>query len=214
MSQPVSDELANFTILRQPAPELGPRAQRTIARIIEATREVFLSYGYAGTTIDEIARVAKVSRASFYTYFPSKRDVLLAAGARSSGQATALLEEIPATVRSFDDLNAWVTTYFAFLEAEGAFAFAWTQAATNDEEIRAAGLQRHVHMARRLGEVLIAIGSTGRTDALELGLAMFGLLDRTWAFAHLYGDSVDRVAVERTVALTMWAAAHQDPTQV
>lgn len=214
MSQPVSDELANFTILRQPAPELGPRAQRTIARIIEATREVFLSYGYAGTTIDEIARVAKVSRASFYTYFPSKRDVLLAAGARSSTQAQALLEEIPATVRSFDDLNGWVNIYFAFLEAEGAFAFAWTQAATNDEEIRAAGLQRHVHMARRRGEVLIAIGGTARTDALELGLAMFGLLDRTWAFAHLYGDSVDRVAVERTVALTMWAAAHQDPTQV
>ncbi len=214
MSQPVSDELANFTILRQPAPELGPRAQRTIARIIEATREVFLSYGYAGTTIDEIAKVAKVSRASFYTYFPSKRDVLLAAGARSSMQAQVLVEKIPGTVHTFDELSTWVSGYFAFLESEGAFAFAWTQAATNDEEIRAAGLQRHIHMARRLGEVLIDIGGTGRTDALELGLAMFGLLDRTWAFAHLYGDSIDRGAVERTVSLSVWAAAHQDPTQV
>ena len=64
--------------IRQPANPLGPRAQRTINRIIEATRDVFLTRGYSGTTIDEIARLADVSRASFYTYFPSKRDVLIA----------------------------------------------------------------------------------------------------------------------------------------
>jgi hypothetical protein len=46
-------------------------------------REVFLTRGYAGTTVDEIARIADVSRASFYAYFPSKREVLLALGAPS-----------------------------------------------------------------------------------------------------------------------------------
>ena len=30
---------------RQPAPELGPRAQNTIARIVEATRAVCLTHG-------------------------------------------------------------------------------------------------------------------------------------------------------------------------
>ena len=42
--------------------DLGPKAQRTVERIIESARGVFLANGYAGTTIDEIARVADISR--------------------------------------------------------------------------------------------------------------------------------------------------------
>ncbi len=69
--------------LRQPAQELGPRATRTVALILEAAKGILLTHGYAGTTVDEIARVAGISRASFYT-FPSKRDVLLALGVDSA----------------------------------------------------------------------------------------------------------------------------------
>lgn len=198
---------------RQPAPELGRRAQNTIARIVEATREVFLTHGYAGTTIDEIARVAQVSRASFYTYFPSKRDVLLAAGARSSGKAIVFLEELPQHATTLAGLSTWVRDYFAFMDSEGAFVFAWTQAAASDEEFRSVGLARHLHMARRLGEVLAAGAGVSRSDTEELGLAMYGLLERSWAFAHLYGDAIDRPALERTVALTMFAAARADAAQ-
>ena len=100
--------------LRQPADALGPRAQRTIVRIIEATREVFLTRGYSGTTIDEIARVADVSRASFYTYFPSKREVLLAVGAeRRERSAQALIDRFPEHARSRSGLRGWVLEYFA-----------------------------------------------------------------------------------------------------
>lgn len=199
---------------RQPAPELGRRAQNTIARIVEATREVFLTQGYAGTTIDEIARVAQVSRASFYTYFPSKRDVLLAAGARTSGKAKVFLEQLKEQAETLDGIKAWVVEYFAFMDSEGAFVFAWTQAAASDDEFRSAGLERHLHMARRLGEVLSMAAGVTRADTEELGLAMFGLIERTWAFAHLYGDEIDRATLERTVAVTMWAAARHDPAQL
>lgn len=208
-----ADGALGVTTPRQPAPELGPRALSTIARIVEATREVFLTQGYAGTTIDEIARVAKVSRASFYTYFPSKRDVLLAAGARTSGTAKVFLEQLQEQAATLDGINAWVNDYFAFMDSEGAFVFAWTQAAASDEEFRAAGLERHLHMARRLGEVLASGAGVARSDTEELGLAMFGLIERSWAFAHLYGDAIDRPALERTVAVTMWAAARHTPTQ-
>ena len=53
---------------------------------------------------------------------------------------------------------------------------AWTQAATGDEEIRSIGLARHVHMSRRLGEVLAGTAEVERTDLVEFGLAMFALL--------------------------------------
>lgn len=50
--------------LRQPAVALGTRARRTIGNILDATREVFLTHGYAGTSIDDITTLAGVSRAS------------------------------------------------------------------------------------------------------------------------------------------------------
>lgn len=44
--------------------------------IEEAAAELFLEQSYAGTTIDEIAQRAGVSRATFFNYFTSKSDLL------------------------------------------------------------------------------------------------------------------------------------------
>src|SRR5262245_38183370 len=110
-------------VLRQPADELGPRAQRTIARILDATREVFLTRGYAGTTVDEISRVADISRASFYTYFPSKREVLLAVGADAADRGDAMIEKLSEYVGRRAQLKVWVDEYFDLLDVYGSFAF-------------------------------------------------------------------------------------------
>jgi AcrR family transcriptional regulator len=195
--------------LRQPADALGPRAQRTIVRIVEATRGVFLTRGYAGTTIDEIARVADVSRASFYTYFPSKRDVLIAVGANSASESERMIEQLPHHLGSRASLRVWVAEYFDLLDVHGAFAFAWTQAAQEDEEIRVAGMKRHYRDCRLIGRALLA--STGKqlADAGPLGVVAFSMLERTWSYGHLYQDAVDREALIGQVAHGLWGLARQ-----
>src|ERR1700690_809084 len=83
MAKPKRTPRAQFPLRgqsRAPAAVMGWRAQRTSALIVEKAREVFLQKGYYGTTIDDIAEAAGISRSSFYTYFPSKRDVLLKLG--------------------------------------------------------------------------------------------------------------------------------------
>lgn len=198
-------------VSRQPAEALGPRAQRTIARIVAATREVFLTHGYAGTTIDEIARAANVSRASFYTYFPTKRDVLLTVGARSASDAMAAIERLAQSGTTRAGLTQWAGDYFAYLDINGSFAFAWTQAAHEDEAIRTAGMRRHLGLCRRFGEVLAETAGKDRDDTVELGLVIFSALERAWSYCHLYGDKVDRTAIQAELAQTMWAAARQKP---
>lgn len=42
----------------------------------EAAIELFLEQGYEGTTVDDIAKRAGISRSAFFAYFPSKADVL------------------------------------------------------------------------------------------------------------------------------------------
>jgi AcrR family transcriptional regulator len=190
--------------MRSPAPDLGPRATRMISRILTAARTVFLSKGYAGTTIDEIARTADISRASFYTYFPTKRDVLLALGADSASTAETLVE-------TFDghDLESLVDDYFVILDEHGAFATAWTQAANEDEELRVAGMRRHLRMCAALGRVL---GATGRgVDPSIRGLAAYSLIERAWSFARLYGDDLDQAAF-RTELVRMLRNTLSDPT--
>lgn len=69
----------------------------TSERIIEKGLKLFVKNGYEATTLDAIAEAAGISRRTFFYYFKSKEDVLLAA--RDSGFRTALrptmLDEFP-----------------------------------------------------------------------------------------------------------------------
>jgi AcrR family transcriptional regulator len=53
------------------------RPRRSSAEILaDAASELFLENGYAGTTVDQIAQRAGVSRATFFNYFAGKADLL------------------------------------------------------------------------------------------------------------------------------------------
>jgi AcrR family transcriptional regulator len=198
---------------RQKTEALGPRSRRTVGRILDATREVFLTRGYAGTTIDEIARVADVSRASFYTYFTTKRDVLIAVGAHSAGVSEALVEELAELGPGRAELTGWVLRFFDLLDVHGSFAFAWTQAAQEDEAIRTAGMHRHLELCRRLGTLLPATaGKTVETPEIT-GLTAFSLMERTWNYGQIYRGSIDRAELIDQVATTVWALARQRTTK-
>jgi AcrR family transcriptional regulator len=192
---------------RQPSDGLGPRAQQTIARILDATRDVFLTRGYSGTTVDEIARVADVSRASFYTYYPSKREVLLTLGAASASESSAVIATLGERPRTRAGMAQFVSDYFDFLDVHGSFSFAWTQAAQEDEEIRVAGMKRHLALCGQLGDLVAQ--SAGRTSArpVLLGIAGSSLLERSWNYGQLYSDTVDRAAVIEETARAMFAMA-------
>ncbi|MGD9701225.1 MAG: TetR/AcrR family transcriptional regulator [Acidimicrobiia bacterium] len=197
--------------LRQSGGALGPRAQRTIARIVEATREVFLTRGYSGTTIDEIARIAEVSRASFYTYFPSKREVLLALGAHDASESMAVIDRLAGSGTTRASLTEWVAEYFEFLDVHGSFSLAWTQAAQEDETIRATGMKGHLRICRKLGSTLAETAGRTAEDPAVLGLVAASLLERSWNFSQLYFDTIDRSAVIAQSAQALWGAVRQLP---
>ncbi len=73
------------------------KRRETSERIIEKGLKLFIRNGYDGTTLEAIAEAAGISRRTFFYYFKSKEDVLLAA--RDSGFREALrpvmLEESP-----------------------------------------------------------------------------------------------------------------------
>jgi AcrR family transcriptional regulator len=61
--------------------EEGLRARKrreTLHRIAEQGLKLFLSHGYDATTLDAIAEAAGISRRTFFYYFKSKEEILLA----------------------------------------------------------------------------------------------------------------------------------------
>ncbi len=52
--------------------------ERNEKRILDAALEVFSSYGYRGSTIDQVAERAGMSKPNLLYYFASKRDVYIA----------------------------------------------------------------------------------------------------------------------------------------
>lgn len=56
----------------QPAPE-DPRVVRSRAAAIEAARILFLRNGYDGTTMEEVAALARLSKRTLYNLYPDKK---------------------------------------------------------------------------------------------------------------------------------------------
>lgn len=46
---------------------------RKFEQVLEGARQVFMTAGFDGASVDEIARAAGVSKATLYSYFPDKR---------------------------------------------------------------------------------------------------------------------------------------------
>jgi AcrR family transcriptional regulator len=78
----------------------GRREQKrleTLQRIAETGLKLFIAHGYEGTTLEAIAEAAGISRRTFFYYFKSKEEVLLAWQGSGFAQALrpTLLNESP-----------------------------------------------------------------------------------------------------------------------
>jgi AcrR family transcriptional regulator len=87
------------------------KKRATRAAIHDAAMRLFAEQGFPGTTIDQIADAADVSRATVFTYFPSKEDIVFGdAPAAVEALAEALRDRpvIPAVREWLGGLAGWI----------------------------------------------------------------------------------------------------------
>lgn len=100
----------------------GNVADQKRARILEGATRVFLAYGFARTTMDDIARAAEISRPALYLIFRNKADIFRAVGEsfleRSSTQAREALQvDAPLGERLMLALDRALFELFRMIEA-------------------------------------------------------------------------------------------------
>jgi AcrR family transcriptional regulator len=89
--------------------ELGLRERkkrRTREAIVEVALELFAKQGFEETTITQIADAAEIAPRTFFSYFPSKEDVVFADFPEMLESAVARLHDRPAGESALDALRA------------------------------------------------------------------------------------------------------------
>jgi AcrR family transcriptional regulator len=87
------------------------KKRATRAAIHDAGMRLFAEQGFAGTTVDQIAETADVSRATVFHYFPTKEDIVFGdAPAAVDALAEALRDRpaIPAVREWLGGLAGWI----------------------------------------------------------------------------------------------------------
>lgn len=191
---------------RAPTIRLGTKARRTRQLIMETAQRVFLENGYTGTRIDQITQACNVSRASFYTYFPSKSDLLnaIARQAAQEGEAVAQKLEVIAPDRDIGALSDWVEEYLSFMDRHGAFVYIWDQVGADRPELKKFGLKLRQDAGTAMGRSLIAIrgldDEDAGVDATIQGVALLAMLERFWYLWRVAGMEFDPTSVARSLA--------------
>jgi AcrR family transcriptional regulator len=119
------------------------KKERTRQALADAATDLFDARGYDATTIEDIAAAADVSPRTFYRYFPTKEDLVLAMGQTSLESFFAALEARPPgeplldAVRGAVDqalVSRWVDTanirsFLALIRDTPAFRARWVEEA-------------------------------------------------------------------------------------
>lgn len=71
------------------APFSAPKG-RKVEQVLQGAQDIFMSEGYEGANVDDIARAAGVSKATLYSYFPDKRALFAAVARKACEEQTRL----------------------------------------------------------------------------------------------------------------------------
>lgn len=151
------------------------------AEILAAARGVFAMRGFNEATVDEIASAAGIAKGTVYLYFPSKRDIYLAALKQGLME---LMERTRATMEAAEGLEAklqaFVRTRLEYAEANRDFIKIYhsefgnlTNAAVCDSEFQ----QLYLRQAKVLEEVLRAAVTRGEMRPVRTDFAAFNIYD-------------------------------------
>jgi AcrR family transcriptional regulator len=96
-----------------------PKKGRKFDQVLDGARQVFLSDGFEGASVDDIAKAAGVSKATLYSYFPDKRLLFIeVAKSQCSAQAETALATLDMEAPVPEFLRALATAMIAFITSD------------------------------------------------------------------------------------------------
>lgn len=173
----------------EPAVPLRTRTRLAVkAQVAEIALGLFLAHGFEQTTIDQIAKAAGMSRATFFRYFPTKEDVVLVMAEDYARHAREALEGRP------DDEPVWTALRHALEPAvreqgkDVAAALRTARAVIQSPSVRSRYQERywqwrellHPEVVRRLAPADPSTADPGASALIASALSCFDVAVETW----------------------------------
>jgi AcrR family transcriptional regulator len=136
------------------------KKQRTREAIVDAAFELFAERGFDGTTIADIADAADIAPRTFFSYFPSKDDVVFHDFEESYEMLASWLRDREPGTNAFDALRTGVTSMIAEIDATRVREKRLRKQLIRENESLAAHSE---YLGRKFGELL------GQAAADDLG---------------------------------------------
>ena len=168
----------------RPVDSLTPRGLRTRAALVAAARSVFAASGYAESRIADISRAAGVAHGSFYTYFSTKEDVLMAVMTELQREMVTQRDVEEAPLDPIAGIEAAHRHYLRTYPANADLLATLEQVGTLSEELRSLRRENRRFFVERTSRAIRRWQDNGIADPE---------LDPTYAASAL-GSMVDRFA--------------------
>ncbi|MFF0416552.1 TetR/AcrR family transcriptional regulator [Kitasatospora sp. NPDC004745] len=189
------------------APKPPRRRVHTRARLLAAAGDLFLTVGFARTSIEDVCAAAGYTRGAFYSNFAGKEDLLLALFDDQATERMAELEKLAAVraaltpaerarvlvealLRVEPAETGWILLFLEFRLVAARSEGLAEQVAAHDHAVSAALAEV---LERALPE-LVPPGATARQAAAVILAAREGLLARTAAGGAVADDLLDATA--------------------
>jgi AcrR family transcriptional regulator len=153
-----------------------PRDERR-AQLLAAAQEVFVSNGYHGAAMDEIAETAHVSKPVLYQHFPSKRELYLALlDSHLSKLIDLLLGALDSTKDNDERVQAVMRAYFRFIANDDqAHRLVFESDLINDPDVSARLESFNKTFADAVARVIAEDTKLPELEAQLLGRGLAGL---------------------------------------
>src|SRR6202012_1515853 len=96
-------------------------AQRNRARILEVAKQVFMRRG-AETSMDDIAKRAKIGPGTLYRHFPTRDDLLAAVYISEVEKLAESQRKFSAELPPIEALRAWMSVFIDYIAAKKIIA--------------------------------------------------------------------------------------------
>jgi AcrR family transcriptional regulator len=144
------------------------KKERTRRQLAEAAAELFYARGYAATTVDDIVAAVEVSPRTFFRYFPTKEDLVVALGTTSLDLFLSALRKRPADESLQVAVRAAIAESLASGWEDTAKVRSFLNLLGETPALRARWLEEAYGIRDQMAEVIAVRTGTNATDLRNL----------------------------------------------
>ncbi|MCT9623963.1 TetR/AcrR family transcriptional regulator [Pseudarthrobacter equi] len=157
--------------------QLANQRQEKREPVLQAAQAVFVTNGYHGSSMEDIARTARISKPVLYQYFPSKRELYIELLDLNLRTLTDVLNESTrSTKHNKERVHDAIRAYYGYVARDdGAYRLVFESGLSNDPDVSVRLAAFRADFAAAITQIISEDAQLPLVEAELLGRGLTGL---------------------------------------